>query len=90
MHDAQDAEGLNLAVVLRERGRTVRIEIPLEALTRAVNDPSALEALRIRLKGRRDRMLFRRPPAPLPKHIAPLSSFGTDGPRGGFRPRGRR
>ena len=36
----------------------------------AVEDLSAREAIRVRIKGRRDRMLFQAPPSPLPKHIA--------------------
>jgi len=91
------AEGrsVGIGVVLRERHREVVIEIPEALLVQAVDDVSAREAVRVRIKGRRDRMLFREPPKPLPKHIAAAAApgsmnFGFGAGRGGGRPRGRR
>lgn len=86
-------DGPNVGVVLREQRRRVVIEIPATLLMEAVEDPSAREAIRVRIKGRRDRMLFRAPPSPLPKHISatPLPGsmhFGFG--RGGGGMRGRR
>lgn len=87
------ADGPNVGVVLREQHRQVVMEIPAALLMQAADDLAAREAIRVRIKGRRDRMLFRAPPAPLPKHIAVapapgMSHFGFGG-RGGGR-RGRR
>jgi hypothetical protein len=74
-------DGPNVGVTLRERRRQVLMEIP-----------AAREAIRVRIKARRDRMLFQAPPRPLPKRIAaaltPGSPLGFG--RGGGGPRGRR
>jgi hypothetical protein len=88
--DGSETDGPNLGVSLTERGRSVVVEIPFAMLDEASRDLTAREALRVRLKGRRDRMLFITPPARLPKHIAPLSAFsgGRDDRR--FGGRGRR
>jgi hypothetical protein len=86
--------GASVGITLRERHRHVLIEIPTALLAQAVDDPTAREQIRIRMKGRRDRMLFRPPPTPLPKHIASAPApggapFGFGG-RGGGNFRGRR
>jgi hypothetical protein len=88
--DGSDTNGPNVGVSLTERGRSVVIEIPFVMLDEASRDLTAREALRVRLKGRRDRMLYVAPPSPLPKHIAPLSAYtgGRDDRR--FGGRGRR
>jgi hypothetical protein len=83
----------NVGVVLRERHREVTVEIPGALLLQAGSDLVAREAIRVRLKSRRDRMLFQAPPAPLPKHIASAPTPGSTGGgfgRGGGGPRGRR
>jgi hypothetical protein len=83
------ADGPNVGILLRERRRRVVMEIPAALLLQAADDPIAREAIRVRIKSRRDRMLFQAPPAPLPKHIAtaPMPGsmqfgFGRGGPRG--------
>ena len=85
------ADGPNVGITLRERRRHVVMEVPGSLLAQAEDDLSAREALRVRIKTRRDRMLFQAPPRPLPKKIASTVmpggfGFGRDG--GG--PRGRR
>jgi hypothetical protein len=87
--DGAETDGPNVSVSLTERGRTVVVEVPFAMFDEASRDPAAREALRVRLKGRRDRMLFTAPPAPLPKHIAPLSAYGGRDDRR-FGGRGRR
>jgi hypothetical protein len=86
--------GTSVGITLRERQRHVLIEIPVALLMQAVDDPSAREQIRIRMKARRDRMLFRPPPTPLPKHIASAPAPGGAhmgfGGRGGGGFRGRR
>lgn len=85
------ADGPRLGIALVERGRTVVIEIPEALLASAGSDPAAREAIRVRIKARRDRMLFRPPPVPLPKHIP--AALDPAGPRFGSRfgfGRGRR
>jgi hypothetical protein len=84
---AGDSDGPNVGIELRERNVKVVIEIPRAMLELALGDRAAREALRVRLKGRRDRMLFRTPPPPLPKHIAPMSMGygGSHDGRGGQR-----
>jgi hypothetical protein len=83
--------GPNVGITLRERGKTVVMEVPGALLAQAGTDPTAQEAMRVRIKGRRDRMLFRPPPAPLPKRIEPAGTPGGGyfGSRGGGGP-GRR
>jgi len=78
-----DPETDHIGVVLRERGRTVMVEVGRALLVDAADDAVAFETLRNRLKGRRDRMLFRPPPAALPKHIAPLFDANVGRGRGG-------
>lgn len=72
---------------LTERGRQVLMEIPDDLLIGAGDDPVLREDLRVRIKSRRDRMLFRPPPGPLPKHVP--TAFEPPTGRGGFG-RGRR
>ena len=91
--DLPGADGPNIGVALRERGRSVVMEIPGGLFLEAGGDQAVREAIRVRIKARRDRMLFRPPPGPLPKHVAsapdPASArfgFGFGGGRG----RGRR
>ena len=55
------ADASHVVVVLRERGATVDIELPVALLHGAQDDPSVRHALQVRIKGRRDRMLFRTP-----------------------------
>ena len=83
--------GPHIGIELRERGHTVLAEVSGEALQEATRDTLAREALRVRLKARRDRMLFKPRPAAISKHITPVSDpgfsrFGGGGGRG----RGRR
>ena len=87
------ADGPNVGVILRERRRHVLMEIPGTLLMEAAGDLTAREAIRVRIKGRRDRMLFQAPPRPLPKHVATAPAPGTmhfGFGRGGGGPRGRR
>ena len=84
-------DGPNVGITLRERRRHVVMEVPAALLAQAADDLSAREMLRVRIKARRDRMLYQAPPRPLPKKIASTVmpggfGFGRDG--GG--PRGRR
>jgi hypothetical protein len=87
-------EGPNVGLSLQERGQRAMMEVPHALLLRAPAEPAALEALRVRIKATRDRMLFRPPPRPLPKNITPAADpgFGRGGfGRGGGGPgRGRR
>ena len=78
-----DGGDAHIGVALREGSKKVVIELPVSMLEHAVQDASARELLRIRVKARRDRMMFKTPPAPLPKKIAPL--FGPGPARGGGR-----
>ena len=73
----------HIGVALHEGDRKVVIELPLAVLLQAAEDPSGREILRTRIKGRRDRMMFRTPPRALRKDIAPL--FNPGPPSGGFR-----
>jgi len=86
---AGDSDGPNVGIELRERGASVVIEVPRAMLNLALGEPAAREALRVRLKGRRDRMLFQAPPSSLPKHIAPMSMGYGGGPGGRSNQRGR-
>lgn len=81
-------DGTRVGIELEEAGRKVVIDVPMALLLGAAANPSEREALRTRIKARRDRMMFRVPPPSLPKHIAPLVSIGP--PRGGGGYRGRR
>lgn len=77
------ADDDRIGVELREGDRKVVVELPLALLQQAAEDAPGREVLRTRLKARRDRMMFRIPPAALPKKILPLVSLGP--PRGGYR-----
>jgi hypothetical protein len=86
--EVADEDQAQIGVALREGSRSVVVTVPFALLTQAVDNAAGREQLRTRLKARRDRMMFKTPPAPLPKHIAPLlTSVGP--PRGGFRGGGR-
>jgi hypothetical protein len=80
-----EGDDARIGVALREGSRNVVIEVPVAMLTQALEDPAGREALRTRMKARRDRMMFKTPPSPLPKKIEPL--MGAAGPSrgGGFR-----
>ena len=91
--ELSDADGPNIGVALHERGQRIVMELPAALLLRADEDATVREAIRVRIKGRRDRMMFRPPPVPLPRRITaapdpapPRSGFG----RGPDRGRGRR
>jgi hypothetical protein len=89
--ESGEADAPNVGITLRERGHSVSMEIPYALLDQAEADPTSREALRIRLKGRRDRMMFRPPPTPLPKNIVQSrESFMPRNFGGGGGPRGRR
>jgi hypothetical protein len=84
-------EGPNVGVTLAERGKSSRIELPYALLQEAESDLMARDALRVRIKAARDRMLFARPSRGR-ADIAPLGDpavwhRGSFGPGGG---RGRR
>jgi hypothetical protein len=86
-------DGPNIGVALQERGHRANVEISEALLMRADADTTALEAIRIRMKAARDRMLFRPPPRPLPKNITAAADpgFSRDSGRGRGGPgRGRR
>jgi hypothetical protein len=87
--DPTELDGPNTAIQLRERGRNIIVEIPETLLIEATTDATAREAFRVRIKARRDRMMFRQEPARLPKKIAPAHEpfFQRGGP--GRRPPGR-
>lgn len=88
-----DVDGPNVGIILRERRRQVVMGIPEALLAQAAEDLTAREAIRVRIKVRRDRMLFQAPPKPLPKHIATAPTPGSmpfGFGRGGGPPRGRR
>ena len=87
------ADGPNIGIHLSERGRKVVMELPGVLLLGADRDLTGREAIRVRIKTRRDRMLFRPEPISLPKSIGagthPLpSDFSFGGGQG--RGRGRR
>ena len=83
-------ESLNVGVTLQERGKHGRLDIPHALLQEAESDRTARDALRVRIKAARDRMLFRPPPARPRADIAPPSdpamwnrgNFGRGGGRG--------
>ena len=84
------SESANVGVTLHERGKSGRLEIPCALLQDAEADLAARDALRVRIKSARDRMLFRPPPARPRTDIAPLGDpvvwnrggFGRGGGRG--------
>lgn len=90
--DPASLDGPNAAIDLRERGRHLVMEIPDDLVIEATTGVAARESFRVRVKARRDRMLFREPPAPLPKKIERAQEPGFFGrPGAGGRPsRGRR
>jgi hypothetical protein len=90
--DPAEIDGPNAAIHLRERGKRLVMEIPETLLIEATSDAAARESFRVRVKARRDRMMFREPPARLPKKIEPAQEpgfFRSGGP-GRPSPRGRR
>ena len=88
--DGPGTDAEHVSVGLQERGRSVAVVIPTALLVRAREEPVAREEIRVRIKAARDRMLFRPPPRPLPKHIASAADPAFFN-RGGFgRQRGRR
>jgi hypothetical protein len=68
--------GPNVGIILRERRRHVTREVPGALLTEAVHAATAREAIRVRIKGHRGRMLFQARPTPLSKHIARAPARG--------------
>ena len=68
--ELSDADGPNVGIRLRERNRSTLMELPGQLLLHAGADATAREAVRVRIKATRDRMLFRVHPSPLSKHIA--------------------
>jgi hypothetical protein len=81
-----DRDDAHIGVMLKESSRQVVIELPVAMLQ--ADDLAGREQLRTRMKARRDRMMFKTPPAPLPKNVAPL--FHPGPPRGGGFRGGRR
>jgi hypothetical protein len=78
------ADGPNVGIELREGNRKIVMELPAALLLRADGEMTAREAMRVRIKARRDRMLFRREPLSLSKRIEAgaypppgRSSFGS-------------
>ena len=82
-------ESLNIGVTLQERGKSGRLDIPYAMLQEAEADLTARDALRVRIKSARDRMLFRPPPSRPRADIAPLADPGMRN-HGGFRRNGGR
>jgi len=82
-------DGQRLCIALRERGKASAVELSMVQLRSAVGDLGAREALRVRLKAARDRMLFRPPPVRLPRHVEaaldPASSRFRSGGGSNFR-----
>jgi hypothetical protein len=87
------ADGPNIGIQLREGHRKVVMELPAAVLLRAEGDMTVQEAIRVRIKARRDRMLFRREPISLREHTGagrrPPSGGVSFGSRQGYG-RGRR
>ena len=80
-------DGPNVGITLRERRKHVTIEVPATLLAQAADDLMAREAMRVRIKARRDRMLFQPPPSRLPKNIASTPPLPQGFGRGGYGPR---
>ena len=57
-------EGPNVGVTLAERGKSGRVEVPYAPLQEVESDLIARDALGVRIKPARDRMLFRPPSRP--------------------------
>ena len=85
--DLPGEDGPGIGIELREGGKRVVIAVPAAILLAASNDATAREEMRVRIKARRDRLVFRPAPAPLPKNIVatPLSSNYGRGPGFGRR-----
>jgi hypothetical protein len=81
------ADTPNIGVELREEGRAVVIQLPEQLLQRAASDASSRESMRVHIKTRRDRMLFRREPVVIEQRPAVKSRAAFD--RGGFGAPGR-
>ena len=75
------ADGPNIGIQLREGHRKVVMELPAAVLLRAEGDMTVQEAIRVRIKTRRDRMLFRLEPIALRERIG---GAGRHPPSGGF------
>ena len=83
-------EGPNVGVTLAERGKRGRLEVPYTLLQEAESDLIARDALRVRIKAARDRMLFRPPPRTAAKGHRSAGRSGRVEPqelRAGARPR---
>lgn len=76
-------ESLNVGVTIRERGKSGRLDVPYGLLQDAEENLAAREALRVRIKTVRDRMMFRLPPSRPRADITPLGDPGGRS-RGGF------
>ena len=74
------ADGPNIGIHLSEGHRKIVMELPATVLLRAEGDMTVQEAIRVRIKTRRDRMLFRREPISLSQHVG----AGRHPPSGGF------
>jgi hypothetical protein len=81
----------NIGIQLSERNRSAVMELHGELLLRAGEGTSVREAIRVRMKARRDRMLSRQEPAFLGRQGVPVQPAGAapGHPGGGFH-RGRR
>jgi hypothetical protein len=64
-----EADSPNVGLTLRERGHSVAMEIPYGLLDQAEADPMAREALRVRLKGRRDRNIVQSRESFMPRNF---------------------
>jgi hypothetical protein len=76
------ADTANIGVELREEGRAVVIQLPEVLLQRAPSDAASRESMRVHIKTRRDRMLFRQEPVVIEQRPAAKSRSAPD--RGGF------
>ncbi len=81
--DVPGSDGQRLGVALRERGKACSVELSMAQLLSAVDDLGARESLRVRLKAARDRMMFRPPPVPLPRHVEAALDPGSSRFRSG-------
>jgi hypothetical protein len=83
-----NADDGRIGIALHEGTHKVVMDISTDMLLQATGDAAGREVLRTRMKARRDRMMFKAPPAALPKHIAPM--FSPAPPRGNSFRGGRR
>jgi hypothetical protein len=81
------ADTPNIGIELREEGRAVVIQLPEVLLQRAASDAASRESMRVHIKTRRDRMLFRREPVVIEQRAAAKSRSAPD--RGFFSAPGR-